>query len=260
MRQLFISYARENKPDVEALVRDLHALGYQTWVDSSLRGGQTWWHEILRRIADSDVFVAIVSGHTLSSVACKRELEWALALNKPVLPLAVERLPDALPRTLSMRQIIDYSQSGREAAFALAGALGTLPPAPPAPEQLPEPPPAPLSYLSDLVEQVGQPEPLTQRAATSDPDPVAARAALGGRRGASRRGRYVLEMFSKRDDLYADVDRTLAQIGSSADHDTEPRSAPGVAADVHDEHRRPRRRHLPRGAGTCWPIPSGLTH
>jgi len=89
MRQLFISYARENKPDVEALVRDLHALGYQTWVDSSLRGGQTWWHEILQRIADSDVFVAIVSGHTLSSVACKRELEWALALNKPVLPLAV---------------------------------------------------------------------------------------------------------------------------------------------------------------------------
>ena len=156
MRQLFISYARENKPDVEALVRDLHALGYQTWVDSSLRGGQTWWHEILRRIADSDVFVAIVSGHTLSSVACKRELEWALALNKPVLPLAVERLPDALPRTLSMRQIIDYSQSGREAAFALAGALGTLPPAPPLPEQLPEPPAAPLSYLSDLVEQVGQ--------------------------------------------------------------------------------------------------------
>jgi hypothetical protein len=28
MRQLFISYARENKPDVEALVRDLDALGY----------------------------------------------------------------------------------------------------------------------------------------------------------------------------------------------------------------------------------------
>src|ERR1700752_3976461 len=96
MRQLFISYARENKPDVEALVRDLHALGYQPWVDSSLRRGQTWWHEILHRIADSDVFVAIVSGHTLSSV--ERELDWALALNKPELPLAVERLPDALPR------------------------------------------------------------------------------------------------------------------------------------------------------------------
>jgi hypothetical protein len=37
MRQLFISYDRENKPDVEALVRDLDAQGYQTWLDSSLR-------------------------------------------------------------------------------------------------------------------------------------------------------------------------------------------------------------------------------
>jgi hypothetical protein len=41
MRQLFVSYARENKPDVEALVRDLDALGYQTWdkADTALRPG-----------------------------------------------------------------------------------------------------------------------------------------------------------------------------------------------------------------------------
>jgi hypothetical protein len=32
VRQLFISYARENKPAVEALIRDLDELGYQTWV------------------------------------------------------------------------------------------------------------------------------------------------------------------------------------------------------------------------------------
>ena len=53
MRQLFVSYTRENKPDVEALVLDLDALGYQTWVDSSLWGGQTWWEESCGRIADS---------------------------------------------------------------------------------------------------------------------------------------------------------------------------------------------------------------
>ena len=234
MRQLFISYARENKPDVEALVRDLDALGHQTWVDSSLRGGQTWWEEILRRIADCDVFVAIVSGHTLSSVACKRELEWALALNKAVLPLAVERLPDALPRTLSMRQIIDYSQSGRESAFALAGALGTLPAAPPPPEQLPEPPPAPLSYLSELVDQVGQSEPLThelQRQILMLLQPALRSADAEERRG----GRYVLDMFSRRDDLYADVDRSVAQLGL-IEGDAQRPVAPEAPEDSHDEH------------------------
>ncbi|MDH6247511.1 LpqN/LpqT family lipoprotein [Mycobacterium sp. OTB74] len=232
MRQLFISYARENKPDVEALVRDLDALGYQTWLDSSLRGGQSWWQEILRRIADSDVFVAIVSGHTLRSVACKRELEWALAVNKPVLPIAVERLPDALPRNLSMRQIVDYSQSGREAAFALAGALGTLPPAPPPPEQLPEPPAAPLSYLSDLVEQVGQSEALTQQQQHQiliQLEPALRSVDTEERRG----GRYVLEMFRRRGDLYADVDRTLSQI-DLADHDPESGSSL-VVADIPKE-------------------------
>ena len=216
MRQLFISYARENKPDVEALIRDLDALGYQTWVDSSLRGGQTWWEEILRRIAESDVFVAIVSTHTLNSVACQRELEWALALNKPVLPVAVERLPQALPLTLSTRQIVDYSKPGEKAGSALAGALGTLPAEPPAPEQLPEPPPAPLSYQSDLMEQVGQPEPLThaqQHQFLTRLQPALRSADPEEREG----GRYVLKIFSSRDDLYADVDRTLAQL-ELADH------------------------------------------
>ncbi|MFF0527426.1 toll/interleukin-1 receptor domain-containing protein [Nocardia amikacinitolerans] len=80
MRRLFVSYARENKPDVEKIVRHLAALDYQTWFDSSLRGGQTWWEEILRRIAECDAFVAIVSRDSLDSVACKRELEWALAV------------------------------------------------------------------------------------------------------------------------------------------------------------------------------------
>ena len=243
MRQLFISYARENKPDVEALVRDLEdALGYQTWVDASLRGGQTWWEEILRRIAESDVFVAIVSGHTLNSVACKRELEWASALKKPVLPVAVERLPQALPRTLSMRQIIDYSQPGKQAAFDLAGALATLPAAPPAPEQLPEPPPAPLSYLSDLVEQASSPEALTheqQRQVVIQLEPALRSADAEEREG----GRYVLEMFSKRGDLYADVDRSVAQLGL-ADHDTQPPTAverrdqhPSTAPEVSAEGR-----------------------
>ena len=221
-------------PTSRRLVRDLDALGYQTWVDSSLRGGQTWWEEILRRIADCDVFLAIVSRHTLNSVACKRELEWALALNKPVLPLAVERLPDALPRTLSMRQIVDYSQPGREAAFALAGALATLPPAPPPPEQLPEPPPAPLSYLSDLVDQVSQPDPLTheqQRQILIQLQPALRSADPEERRG----GRYVLEMFSKRDDLYADVDRTLAQLGLT-DRDAQRPVAAEVPDGSRDEH------------------------
>ncbi|WP_054812565.1 TIR domain-containing protein [Nocardia arizonensis] len=226
MRQLFISYARENRPDVEALVRDLDVLGYQAWVDSSLRGGQTWWGEILQRIAHSDVFVAVVSEETLSSVACKRELEWAMALDKPVLPLSVGRLPDALPRTLALWQIIDYSTSEKTAALALAGALGSLRAAPPLPDPLPEPPPAPLSYLSELVEQVDQPDELSheqQRQVLVQLEPALLAADAEERQG----GHYVLEKFRKRRDLYVDVDRRLADLLASAD--SPPPTKPVVA-------------------------------
>ena len=114
------------------------------------------------------------------------------------------------PRTLSMRQIVDYSKSGREAAFAVAGVLAAPPPAPAPPEPLPEPPPAPLSNLSDVVDQLAQAGPFTheqQRQILKQLQSALRSAEPDERRG----GSYVLEMFSIRDDIYADVDQGLAQ-------------------------------------------------
>ena len=162
MRQLFVSYARENKRHVNELVEHLGRLGYRTWLDSSLHGGQAWWDEILRRIAECDAFVAIVSQETLNSAACEQELQWALALNKPVLPVALEHLVTPLPRELATRKIVDWTEPGADAASELAGALMALPPGPAPPDALPEPPPSPFSYLTgDLVELVSQWAPLT---------------------------------------------------------------------------------------------------
>jgi hypothetical protein len=237
MRQLFVSYARENKPYVDELVRHLDALGYQTWVDTALRGGQSWWEEILRRISECDVFTAIVSRNSLNSVACKRELEWALALGKPVLPVAVEHLPEALPRHFSVRQIVDYSEPGQEAAFALAGALANLPPAPAPPEDLPEPPAAPLSYLTDLVDQVSQPDPLTheqQHQILTQLQPALRSADPEEQRGAH----YILDTFSRREELYADVGRTLAEWGVT-DQATRGPITTGVQRPTPDLDARP---------------------
>ena len=129
VRKLFISYPRENRRDVDQLVEHLGLMGYNTWVDTELRGGQDWWEEVLRRIADSDVFIAIISRAALTSTACQRECDWAEALARPVLPVAVEPTPTALPRRFARRQIIDYSrpQQRDRAALTLQGGLGTRP-------------------------------------------------------------------------------------------------------------------------------------
>jgi TIR domain/FHA domain len=160
--KLFVSYARANKPAVEELVGHLQVLGFETWVDSSIRGGQEWWDVILKAIADCDGFVAVVSRGALSSLACGREFEWAQALGKPVLPVAVEPLPSALPARISSRQIVDYSEVGPHAALTLASALAALPPACALPDPLPNPPDLPLSYLTELVDLARQSTALTR--------------------------------------------------------------------------------------------------
>lgn len=104
MRKVFISYARVNRAQVEKLVEHLGYLDCQTWIDSSLQGGQQWWEQILRKIAESDVFFPVISRDALNSTACQREFDWAEALRKPVLPVAVEPLSKALsPRLARLR-------------------------------------------------------------------------------------------------------------------------------------------------------------
>lgn len=205
--KLFVSYARDDKMRVDELTRRLPRLGHEVWLDAVLRGGQRWWDEILAQIAACDAFIAIVSRASLRSEACTRERAYAEALGKPILPVAVERMNQVLPRELSTRQVVDYSVPGEDAAFALAGALVGLPPAPPLPSPMPTPPPVPLSYLTDLVEELSATE-LTkaqQRRILDQLEPGLRSADPEERSGA----RQVLELVRGRDDLFADVERRI---------------------------------------------------
>lgn len=231
-KQLFISYARENKDDIDVLVDDLKSLGYTTWLDSSLHGGQPWWDVIMQRIKDSDVFIAVVSQETLNSVACQRELKWADELHKRILPLALGPLPDVLPRPLSTRQAIPYSASARKAALELASALTNLEAAQPLPSPLPEPPEVPLSYLTDLTDQVHQSGPLDH----DQQHRILTRLAAGLNSvdlNEQRGSRDLLETLKKRGDLYNDVAQRLAELEASA------RSTTAGKHEVRGKHKPP---------------------
>jgi TIR domain len=256
MRKLFVSYARENKRDVDQLVEHLSDLGYETWFDSSLRGGQDWWEEILRRITDCDVFIAIISRDALDSTACRHEFEWAEALGKPVLPVAVEPVAqNALPRRFATRQIIDYSDPGLRdrAAVRLGGSLVALPPAPPLPDPLPQPPETPLSYLTGLVDLVEGKDRLTQEQqrqlliqlepALNSVDPQE-----------RQRVHDILERFSRRDDLYADADRTIARLKARPDVPAEVAAQQATAdSSARDSPDQLSREHQPLTGSTPPP-------
>ncbi|MBL8930192.1 MAG: toll/interleukin-1 receptor domain-containing protein [Kineosporiaceae bacterium] len=157
MLNAFISYAREDSARAEMLAQRLGQFHYQPWIDRELTGGQPWWDEVLDRIRRCEVFVAVLSRASLDSLACASERQYAIALGKPVLPVAVEPLTAAIPPELSRLEIVDYSIPGEDAAWSLARAAGTIPPCPPLPVPLPPSPPVPLSYISTLVQELDAP-------------------------------------------------------------------------------------------------------
>lgn len=176
-------------------------------------------------------------------MACQREFEWAEALRKPVLPVAVEPLSRALSPRLAQLHVIDYfdpAQRDRN-ALSLAGALAALPAAPPLPQPMPA---APLSYLTSLADLVSGAKPLgheQQRQVL-----VQLESALRSVDAAERQGGLdILERFSSRENLYADVDRRLDWLKANT---------PSTSPD--NRQVRPRRpRCLPRRQ----PSPTALT-
>ena len=77
-----------------------------------------------------------------------------------------------------------------------------------------------MSYLTELVDRVARAAPLThdeQRQIVNQLQPALRSADPEEQQGAQ----YVLDRFSRRDDLYADVGRMLAQVMRLEDRDTD---------------------------------------
>jgi len=153
--RVFISYSSKIRPQVAALESDLEEAGYQVWFDQELSGGQAWWSEILKNLSDCDAFVLALTPQTLDSEPCRRELHYALALGKPILPVMLAEVDlAAMPPALSQLQVIDYRKRDADAVLKLTRALNLFPPTPALPDPLPPEPDVPLSPLSKLREQI----------------------------------------------------------------------------------------------------------
>src|SRR5258708_5454735 len=155
--RLFISYSTKDRDSVAALADDLNELGNEVWYDPELSrmGGQKWWANILSNIRACDLFVLVMTPHSLASEACTLEYRYAYALGKRILPVMLESIDiPTLPPELQELQLVDYRQRNSRQAMALAVTLTNLPPDPPPPDRLPAEPKVPLSPLSRLSGRV----------------------------------------------------------------------------------------------------------
>ena len=140
--RIFVSYSRKSNIHIQDLIKDLKGLDYEVWYDQHLIGGHIWWEEILDNIRKCDIFIFAQSSYSVDSEPCLLELEYAVALQRPVIPVILEGefSQFQMPSIIANRQYVDYRQKDKEATLILNRSIKrqSIPDSLPTP--LPEPP------------------------------------------------------------------------------------------------------------------------
>lgn len=224
-RNIFVSYSRNDADEVSALVGALTKLDHQVWCDQELGGGQAWWDRILAEIRRCDLFVLALSPDSVGSTACTRELDYAAALRKTVLPVVVKDglSVNLLPRRLAELHHVRFDAGDSESIFGLVRALGSAASSPALEGTLPPAPAIPVSYLGSLMEVATSEAALNAekqaymvlqlKEALSKPD-------------AQADAREILARFRQREDLLASTWRALQALERSAS------APPNAAAQI----------------------------
>jgi hypothetical protein len=112
---LFISYARRDGETVYPLVEELARRGVAAWIDRRIIGGEDWVAELENRLINCVGVIALISPAFVASKYCVREVHFADALNRPVLPVSVAagvELGRGLRFILNSVQIINFHDTG----------------------------------------------------------------------------------------------------------------------------------------------------
>ena len=155
--RIFISYGRDDAARVSEVHDILTDAGHDVWFDQDLRGGVEWWDVILDRLRSTDLVVFVLSPDSAKSRACRYELEYADALNRPIIPImvrdiAIEHAPDGL----QARNVMPFVSPGPREWVRLTASVQETPADTPLPDPLPDPPPAPMADLSEARRAAGR--------------------------------------------------------------------------------------------------------
>src|SRR5215475_2713247 len=120
---IMLSYTRKDEVVVKALARDLEEAKRQVWFDHNLVGGDAWWASILENIRQATVFIFALSDASLHSKPCRLELDYAIDLGRPIVPVRVGPVQSLRTSPLAALQIIDYNPDTARSGFAVLTAV-----------------------------------------------------------------------------------------------------------------------------------------
>ncbi len=111
----FVSYARDDRDQMLAVVQELTELGFRIWWDEEIIGGAEWKPYLQERIRRSEHLLLFISLRSMASEAVQQELQIAEELHKPLLSVRLDwsELNPAIKSFVSKYQILD----GNSASF-----------------------------------------------------------------------------------------------------------------------------------------------
>ena len=119
MTQVFLSYAEEELAIMEQVRRSLRREGFTVWTNKTdIQTGVDFQEAINRGVEEADNLVYLMSPASLQSPYCQQEIDYALSLNKRIIPLLVQPTDlEQIPPTLRNLQYIDLTDNTVEVDY-----------------------------------------------------------------------------------------------------------------------------------------------
>lgn len=180
MNDIFISYAREDKPWARRLADALEARGWSAWWDAEIPPGETWDEVIERELTTAKAVVVLWSATAVKKRWVKTEAALALDANKLLPVLIDEALPPLAFRPIQAVSLVDWRGGADHEGFVqLIGSIERLAGKPRQP--------AAGSGLADVSPPPPMPSPVVPRADDRRDDTRPAPGAENSGKAASRR-------------------------------------------------------------------------
>jgi WD40 repeat protein len=110
MPDVFVSYSRQDSTFVTRLADAISSSGKQVWIDTAgIEDTEVFPFAIRSAIESSDAFLFVISPASVSSRFCEQEVDYALSLNKKLVPVLLTRVSDeVLPAPIRDRSWIPF--------------------------------------------------------------------------------------------------------------------------------------------------------
>lgn len=116
---IFISYAHKDSEKVLPIVARLQQNGFRVWYDAGIEAGSEWPENVAEHLLASGCVVAFITPNAVASVNCRREINFAISEEKPLLAINLEEteLSAGMKLQLNSQQQMFYNRHADEDSF-----------------------------------------------------------------------------------------------------------------------------------------------